>query len=58
MRILSDTLSAEEYGIGFRKGEDELAQSVKTVLLEMEKDGSTAAISRKWFGKDDVFTLK
>lgn len=58
MRILSDTLSAEEYGIGFRKGEDELAQSVKTVLLEMEKDGSTAEISRKWFGEDDVFTLK
>ena len=58
MRILSDTLSAEEYGIGFRKGEDELAQSVRTVLLEMEKDGSTAEISRKWFGEDDVFTLK
>ena len=57
MKILDDTLSAEEYGIGFKKGEDALAEAVKDALLEMKDDGTVAKISNDWFGSD-VFTLK
>lgn len=57
MKILDDTLSAEEYGIGFKKGEDELAKAVYDTLMEMKDDGTIAKISNDWFGSD-VFTLK
>lgn len=57
MKILDDTLSAEEYGIGFKKGEDELAKAVHDTLMEMKDDGTVAKISNDWFGSD-VFTLK
>lgn len=57
MKILVDTLSAEEYGIGFKKGEDELAKAVYDTLMEMKDDGTVAKISNDWFGSD-VFTLK
>lgn len=57
MKILDDTLSAEEYGIGFKKGEDELAKAVYDILMEMKDDGTVAKISNDWFGSD-VFTLK
>lgn len=57
MRILDDSLSAEEYGIGFKKGEDKLASSVHDTLMEMQADGTTKKISEQWFGSD-VFTLK
>ncbi len=57
MKILDDTLSAEEYGIGFKKGEDELAKAVQDTLMEMKDDGTVAKISNDWFGSD-VFTLK
>ncbi|HCS66974.1 MAG TPA: ABC transporter substrate-binding protein [Oribacterium sp.] len=57
MKILDDTLSAEEYGIGFKKGEDELAKAVHDTLMDMKDDGTVAKISNDWFGSD-VFTLK
>lgn len=57
MKILDDTLSAEEYGIGFKKGEDELAKAVHDTLMAMKDDGTVAKISNDWFGSD-VFTLK
>lgn len=57
MKILDDTLSAEEYGIGFKKGEDALAKAVYDTLMDMKDDGTVAKISNDWFGSD-VFTLK
>lgn len=57
MKILDDTLSAEEYGIGFKKGEDALAKPVQDTLMDMKDDGTVAKISNDWFGSD-VFTLK
>ena len=57
MKILDDTLAAEEYGIGFKKGEDELAKAVYGTLMAMKDDGTVAKISNDWFGSD-VFTLK
>lgn len=58
MRILEEKLSAEEYGIGFKKGEDALAAAVKEALLEMKADGIVEDISKEWFGDAAVFTLK
>lgn len=57
MKILDDTLAAEEYGIGFKKGEDALAKAVYDTLMAMKDDGTVAKISNDWFGSD-VFTLK
>ena len=57
MKILDDTLAAEEYGIGFKKGDDDLAAAVKNTLMEMTADGTVEKISNEWFGSN-VFTLK
>lgn len=51
-KILDEGLAAEEYGIGFRKADVELMTKVNDTLKEMAKDGKTAEISNKWFGKD------
>lgn len=51
-RWLDETLSAEEYGVGFKKGNTELRDKVQTALEEMAADGTLAAISEKWFSKD------
>ena len=56
--LLKDTLSAEEYGIGFKKGNTELAEKVKKTLLEMKADGTVDKITEKWFGSKDSFVLE
>ncbi len=50
--VLEETLASEEYGIGFKKGNEELRDQVQTVLEEMAADGSLAEVSDKWFGRD------
>ncbi len=50
--ILDDTLSAEEYGVGFKKGNTELRDKVQKTLEEMAADGTMKAISEKWFSED------
>ena len=50
--ILDETLAAEEYGIGFKKGNEELRDKVQAALEEMAADGTMAEISDKWFGRD------
>ena len=51
-KILDDSLSAEEYGVGFKKGNTELRDKVQQALEEMAADGTLAQISEKWFGED------
>ena len=51
-RILEEGLAPEEYGIGFRKGDDALAQEVWKTLLEMASEGFIKRLSEKWFGSD------
>jgi len=51
-KILDETLSDEEYAVGFRKGDDELTEKVNRILQEMAQDGSLAQISQTWFGSD------
>lgn len=50
--VLEETLAAEEYGIGFKKGNEALRDQVQGALEEMAADGTLAEISEKWFGKD------
>ena len=52
MEILPDSLSAEQYAIGFKKGNTELRDKVNATLEEMAADGTLAKISDKWFGED------
>lgn len=51
-RILDEGLAPEEYGIGFRLGDEALAEEVWKTLLEMAADGTVTRISEKWFGCD------
>jgi len=50
--VLDQTVSTEEYGVGFLLGNTELRDKVQKTLEEMAADGTMAEISNKWFGKD------
>lgn len=50
--ILEESLSAEEYGVGFKKGNTELRDKVQKTLEEMAADGTLKTISEKWFSED------
>lgn len=52
---LSENLGAEEYGIGFRKGDIAFGLEVQRQLDAMIADGTAAEISNKWFGTDALF---
>jgi len=56
--VLDEALAGEEYGIGFRKNDQELMAKVQETLEAMAKDGSLAAISHKWFGEDITIIAK
>ncbi|HRS04775.1 MAG TPA: amino acid ABC transporter substrate-binding protein [Treponema sp.] len=51
-RILAESLSAEDYGVGFRKNDLALRDAVQATLEAMAKDGSLADITTRWFGSD------
>lgn len=51
-KILDETLADEEYVIGFRKGDVSLCNEIEKYLKEMDEDGTLAAISETWLGKD------
>lgn len=55
--VLDDPLSSEEYGIGFKLGNESLRDEVQAVLDEMKADGTMKTVSEKWFGVD-VTTLE
>ena len=54
--VLDTPLSTEEYGIGFKLGNEALRDEVQKALDEMKADGTMKTSSEKWFGKD-VTTL-
>lgn len=55
--VLSDNLVAEEYAVGFRKGDEALCGAVNKALQDLKADGTVATISTKWFGSD-ITTIK
>ena len=56
--LLAETVITEKYGIGFRKGNTKLRDAVQKTFKEMVKDGTAAAISKKYFNGKDVLILK
>jgi polar amino acid transport system substrate-binding protein len=47
----------EVYGVAVKKGNSELLDELQTALDEIDKDGTAAEISNKWFG-EDIFVHK
>lgn len=47
-RKLDEPLSTEQYGIGFKKGNEELRDQVQNTLFEMYKDGTFDEIASKY----------
>jgi polar amino acid transport system substrate-binding protein len=47
-KILDDPISSEQYGIGFKKGNDALKDQVQETLNEMFKDGTVAKIAANY----------
>ena len=58
--ILNETISSEQYAIGFMKGNTELRDQVQKTLDEMMKDGTIARIAEKYsqYGIPDSIILK
>ncbi|MPN02723.1 L-cystine-binding protein FliY [bioreactor metagenome] len=52
--ILADNFGSEEYGVGLRKDDKELLTKLQKALDDMKKDGTSAKISKQWFGEDIV----
>ncbi|MEK4284499.1 MULTISPECIES: amino acid ABC transporter substrate-binding protein [Ureibacillus] len=52
--ILEEELAPEQYGVGVKKGNEELLEKLQAALDEMNEDGTAAEISEKWFGEDRV----
>ncbi|MFW6298895.1 MAG: amino acid ABC transporter substrate-binding protein [Bacillota bacterium] len=46
------SLGDEEYGIGFRLGDDALANEIESILDDMKEDGTGSEIAREWFDED------
>lgn len=46
--ILDEVISAEQYGIGFKKGNESLRDTVQKTLDEMVEDGTFMEIAEKW----------
>jgi len=53
-RVLEDNFGTEDYGVGTRKDDTELAAKLDKALDDMKADGTAAKISTQWFGKDIV----
>lgn len=53
-KIIDEALAPEEYGIGVKKGNEELLNKLQTALDKINSDGTAAEISKKWFGEDKI----
>ncbi|MBB4827124.1 polar amino acid transport system substrate-binding protein [Sporosarcina luteola] len=53
-KVLDESLSPEQYGIGVKKGNEELLEKLQAALDKMNEDGTAEEISTKWFGEDKV----
>nr|WP_122012060.1 amino acid ABC transporter substrate-binding protein [Maliibacterium massiliense] len=51
-RILDDSLAAEEYGIGMRKGDASLKEAIDKAIADLIADGTFKTLSEKWFSED------
>ncbi|MBE6486825.1 amino acid ABC transporter substrate-binding protein [Methanosphaera sp.] len=47
-KILDENITSEDYGIGFKLGNDDLKDKVQATLDEMQKDGTIAKIAQNY----------
>lgn len=52
--ILEEEIAAEQYGVGFKLGNEELRDQVQDTLNEMAQDGKLTEIAEKWELTDAV----
>jgi len=53
-KVLDESLAPEEYGVGVKKGNEELLKNLQKALDDMNTDGTASKISTKWFGENKV----
>ena len=53
-KLLDESLAPEQYGIGIKKGNEELLNQLQKALDELNADGTAAKISTQWLGEDKV----
>ncbi|WP_018757256.1 amino acid ABC transporter substrate-binding protein [Paenibacillus terrigena] len=53
-KLLDESLAPEEYGVGVKKGNEDLLNQLQKALDALNQDGTAAKISNKWFGEDKV----
>jgi polar amino acid transport system substrate-binding protein len=53
-KVLNESLTPEEYGIGVKKGNEELLKKLQKALDELSEDGTAGDISENWFGENKV----
>jgi polar amino acid transport system substrate-binding protein len=51
-KVLSEDMGKELFGVGIRKTDLTFKEALDKALDEVKKDGTGAAISKKWFGED------
>ncbi len=51
-KVLDETLLADAYAIGFRKGDQALCDAVDQALSELKAEGKIEEIATTWFGGD------
>lgn len=55
-KVLDEAMSEEEYAVGFKLGNEELAKKVDAALEELAKEGKLKELSEKYF-KEDITLL-
>lgn len=53
-KILDEHLAPEEYGVGVKKGNEELLEKLQAALDALNENGKAEEISVKWFGENKV----
>ena len=53
-KIVEEALAPEEYGVGVKKGNEELLEKLQKALDTLNENGKAAEISEKWFGENKV----
>ena len=56
-QILEETLGSEQYGICFRKGDDELCKQVEEAITKLVKDGTYQKLGEKYGLESNVLCL-
>lgn len=53
-KIVEESLAPEEYGVGVKKGNEELLEKLQKALDALNENGKATEISEKWFGENKV----